>query len=244
MNSAAVYDARFQHPFTCLVAGPSGAGKSTFVKNLLLKQGKLINIVYDYVLIMLGTSCEENPVLCGLKKSLKKNEVEIFELKKMFDSNLKDFQEFFETLVFEKYKGKNGCIIFDDLMSELSQTSLLVDLFTKYSSHGKITVIHLTQNIFFKSSGKHSSDNTTIYRNTHVLVLFKNPLDNSVVSLVAKRISVSASMIKKIQDEFRYVVIHGNFNTPNELKITSDIFCDDPIPYKRVFQPIASSSKK
>ena len=70
-------------------------------------------------------------------------------------------------------KKKKGCVIFDDLMSELSECGLLLDLFSKYSSHYDLTTIHITQNIFFKAGGKHGSDHVTIYRNTHVLVLFK-----------------------------------------------------------------------
>ncbi len=132
-------------------------------------------------------------------------------------------------------------------MSELAECSILVDLFTKYSSHSSITVIHITQNLFFKGKGKHFSDNTTIYRNTHLLVLFKNPLDNSVFLHVAYRISPSNSkklveMFNHVVDKFRYIVIHGDFNTPNELKYTSDIFSDDPLPFKCIFQPILSSS--
>ena len=75
---------------------------------------------------------------------------------------------------------------FDDLMSELSECRLLVDLFTKFSSHYSLTIIHITQNVFFKSVGKHGTDNVTIFRNTQVLVLFWTPMDMSMLMMIAK----------------------------------------------------------
>ena len=86
-------------------------------------------------------------------------------------------------------RGKKGCVIFDDLMSELSECGLLVDLFTKFSSHYSLTIIHITQNVFFKSAGKHGTDNVTIFRNTQVLVLFQTPMDMSMLMMIAKQIS-------------------------------------------------------
>ena len=71
-------------------------------------------------------------------------------------------------------------------MSELSECGLLVDLFTKFSSHYSLTIIHITQNVFFKSVGKHGTDNVTIFRNTQVLVLFQTPMDMSVLMMIAK----------------------------------------------------------
>ena len=84
---------------------------------------------------------------------------------------------------------KKGCVIFDDLMSKLSECGLLFDLFSKYSSHYDLTTIHIMQNILFKAGGKHGSDHVTIYQNMHVLVLFKNPLDNTVIHTIAQCIS-------------------------------------------------------
>ena len=37
-------DARWKHPFTCVVARPSGSRKSTFIRHLMLSQEKIIMI--------------------------------------------------------------------------------------------------------------------------------------------------------------------------------------------------------
>jgi len=76
----------------------------------------------------------------------------------------------------EKMKGMKGCVVVDDLMNELERCDMLKDLFTKYSSHANITTIHITKNVFYKVSWKHASDNVTIYRITHVLVVFDTPM--------------------------------------------------------------------
>ena len=47
-------------------------------------------------------------------------------------------------------------------------------------------MIHITQNVFFKSVGKHGTDNVTIFRNTQVLVLFQTLKDTSVLMTITK----------------------------------------------------------
>ena len=75
-----------------------------------------------------------------------------------------NFSSEFEHFVKNKAnRKKKGCVIFNNLMSELSECDLLLDLFSKYSSHYDLTTIHITQNAFFKVGGKHSSDHVTIY---------------------------------------------------------------------------------
>ena len=54
------FDARWQHPFTCIVAGPSGSGKSTFVRRLMLVQEKIIDVRFDYVYVFIGTDVAQN----------------------------------------------------------------------------------------------------------------------------------------------------------------------------------------
>ena len=78
-----VYDARLKHPFTCVVAGPSGSRKSTFVRNLLLKQARLIDTTFDYVIIFLGTDTTENDTLATLGRVLPQR-VYLVEVKNVY----------------------------------------------------------------------------------------------------------------------------------------------------------------
>ena len=87
--------------------------------------------------------------------------MEIIELKKLCETTelmKKNFSSEFKNFVKENRKQqtgkKKGCVIFDDLMSELSECGLLLDLFSKFSSHYDLTTIHITQNVFFQGGGK------------------------------------------------------------------------------------------
>lgn len=240
-----VYDAQIHHPFTCIVTGPSGCGKSTFVRDLMRKQNDVIDTEFDYVTIVLGTDASVNPILFSLKGHLN-CPVRVVELNKKYPTQ-KDLKEKFSSdlkdhLEVNSEDGENkGCVIFDDVMSELSECGLLVDLFTKFSSHYGISVIYITQNLFFKSGGKRSGDNVTLYRNTHVLVVFKNPMDNIVLKTLAHRLQPPSSppllpMLAHILEHHRYLVVYGKLDRPPELRFTTDIFSTDPVPHQTVYQ--------
>ena len=157
-NEETVVDAQMHHSFRCLVAGPSQSGKSTFVYNLLLWQNDIIDICFDYVMIVLRTEANKNEILSSLKDKLRPGVMEIIELKKLYESTelmKKNFSSEFEHFVKNKAnRKKKGCVIFDDLMSELSECGLLLDLFSKYSPHYDLTTIHIMQNVFFQGGGK------------------------------------------------------------------------------------------
>lgn len=236
-----IYDARFHHNFTCLVTGPSGCGKSTFVKKLLSRQGELTDVIFDYILIVLGTEAKVNHVLTSLQGTLPPGTVEILEIIEQYPSKEEMKKTF--PLYLKKYiksqheKGRKGCLVFDDLMSELSECGILVDLFTKYSAHYSISTIHITQNLFSKGR---AGENVTIYRNTHILVLFHNPMDSTVVSTVSRRLSPShfsdlCAMLTHILTHHRYVVICANPNRPEELRYMTDIFNASPVRHQIVF---------
>ena len=79
------------------------------------------------------------------------------DLQKKFPQDLKNM------LKPRSDKGMKGCLIFDDLMEELSHCGVLLKLFTKYSTHYDVSIINITQNLFHQGTGKHCSDHTTVY---------------------------------------------------------------------------------
>ena len=68
------------------------------------------------------------------------------ELQKRFPLDLKDM------LKERSDKKLKGCIIFDDLMEELSECGVM--LFTKFSTHYGVSIINITQNLFHQGTGK------------------------------------------------------------------------------------------
>ena len=238
-----IFNASFLHPFTCIVAGPSGSGKTTFVKELLLNKTGLIDIGdFTHVTIYIGTRLEDNSILQELQKALP-DIVSVVECGQLYDGDPKEFDlKFASDFVFAaKKQGPKGCVVFDDMMQELSRANLLTDLFSKHSSHLNLSVIHITQNLFFR--GKQPQEHRTLYTNTHHLVLFKFPLDNSVFGIIAKRLSTSGSknyratvnLMEEVAEEFRYIVVNGGFSRSKLLRFTSDIFSSYPFIYQRQF---------
>ena len=231
-----IVDGRFQHPLTAIIAGPSGVGKTTFVSQLIENSDKLFNVEFEYVDIYIGTMLEDNAIFQNLQKKVKN--VRIIETQKQYPSPTvfeSQFKKHFESIYKQK---KRGCIIFDDMMTELSKCGLISDMFSKYSSHFDLTIIHITQNLFYK--GKDPNEHVTLYRNTHMLVLFKNPLDSTILSTVARRLA-SGNKYKKllhlfhtVLDKERYIIIYGGFKRNPQLQFTSDIFHFNP-SYQKVY---------
>lgn len=245
----------FHHPFTMIVSGPSGTGKSTFVSDLLKRRADFIDESYDYIYFLIGTSSKENKLFDDLSKELKEtgvSEVQTWELNRLFDSKKKLKEEFPSTLISiltENYDlGKKGCIILDDLMQELSENDFLMSAFTRLSSHYSLSVIYITQNLFFKGSG--ASHNVTIYRNCKHLVLFESRNDKTLLGFVGQKIGNGKKMRRFLEDvlkKYRFVIIHFDLQRDLRCQFVTDIFKKEAlfkpvlpllqVPYQTVLNP-------
>ena len=75
------------------------------------------------------------------------------------------------------FDGKKRTLsVMDDLM--ISTDDRVVDIFSKISHHRNLSVVYLTQNLFFKN--KHTR---TWSLNSHYIVLFKNARDANKVAI-------------------------------------------------------------
>ena len=201
----------------------------------MLSQEKIINAQFDYIYIFMGTHASENKILSRLLTDISPSttDVKMIEIMNIFPTKKGMILEFpsqlKQMLISQNRKGRKGCVIFDDFMKELGEMGILLDLFMKMSSHYNTSVIHITQNLFHKGSGKHSSDHVGMYRNSHITVLFNNPLDNNLLWTVAGRLVRKGSgtlsrMLEEIAEKHRYVVIHGGMDWPKKLCFTTDLF--------------------
>ena len=239
MDETTILDGHLPSPVCAIVVGPSNCGKSTFVKNIILHQADLFRRPFDYMYIILGTSAQDNEILTSLTSAENlPHGVKVIEASKFLppdDPNvsLKDtkFQSYIKSLITaHKKQGQHGCLVFDDLMSELSDCDMLTQLFSKISSHQDVSVFFITQNLFHKGGGKRATDHVTVFRNTKMLVVFNPGMDSSVFSLVAQRIAnkgriaAVSSMLEEKAREYRYVVILGDLNTPQVLRFRSNLF--------------------
>ena len=68
----------------------------------------------------------------------------------------------------------------DDLMTNTDDR--VVDIFTKISHHRNLSVVYLTQNLFYKNK-----QTRTLSLNSHYIVLFKNAGDATQVANLARQ---------------------------------------------------------
>ena len=117
-------DSRLAHPFTCIVSGPTGSGKSVFTLKLIEHAREIISPSPERIIF-----CYE-------------------EYQKIFHSYPGvDFHDGLPDL--SSFDGKKRTLlVMDDLMT--STDDRVVDIFTKISHHRKLSVVYLTQNLFYK----------------------------------------------------------------------------------------------
>ena len=114
----------------------------------------------------------------------------------------------------------------DDLMSETDDK--VTKIFTKISHHRSVSVLFLTKNLFFQ--GK---QNRTISRNTHYMVLFKNPRDASQVAVLGKQICPNKSkiLVEAFRDAtsipYGYLLIDIRADLDEQFRLRTGIFPGD-----------------
>ena len=121
-----------------------------------------------------------------------------------------------------EFDGKHRTLlILDDLMTEAG--SEVSNIFTKISHHRNISVIFLTQNLFFKSQ-------RTMNLNTQYLVLFKNPRDALQVATLGRQMYPGNSKFlveafkMATEKPFGYLLIDLRADTLEKYRLRSNIF--------------------
>ena len=182
-----VFDARLKHPFSLIIAGSSQSGKTTWLVNLLLHADQLIDSTLEYIVVFIGT--EHSPFL---------------RLKSVFGDKLSCVGGLPES--FDPYidRNKRGLFIIDDLMRVATVDKNIGELFTKRGHHENISICLVLQNLF--ASGK---ERLTCQRSSHYIVLFRNPLDQSVTHIMAQRLEPARK--KKMTDMLTYILLHHRY---------------------------------
>lgn len=199
-------DVRLHHPFSAMACGPSWAGKTHFVFRFINNIESLMHPVPEKIIYCYGEY-----------QDLFNNYPQI-----EFVQGLPDISA---------YDGKEHVlIIVDDLMSESG--SSIEHLFTKGCHHRNISLIFLTQNIFYKS--KHSR---TMSLNTQYLIIFKNARDKLQIATLARQMYPGNAnfLIQAFTDAtakpYSYLLIDLRNQTPDNIRVRTNIFPDDAFQY-------------
>jgi len=191
------------------VAGPPRSGKTYWGKRLLENRERLIDKQIDQIIWFYG---EENNFINHLR-------TEPYGIKTTLVHGLpSSFDEYLNPQ-------EHRIIIIDDLMSSAGDSSAVKDLFCNKVQHSNISVILLLQNIFY-----HGKERTTLVRCTNYLVIFKNPMDNSVpFFLSSKLMPTNRSLFYNIfnhatSSPHGYLFCDGSQTTPDEARFRTDLF--------------------
>jgi hypothetical protein len=196
----------FYHSFNCVVAGPSQCGKTEFTFKLIRNAQSMIFPPPQRIVYCYG---EWQDIFCDYPNV--------------------DFQEGVPD--FSQFDGKKRTlVILDDLLSATDKNC--EDLFTKGSHHRNLSIIYLTQNLFYKSK-----QNRTMSLNAHYLVLFKNPRDSTQIATLSRQIYPGKSkfLIESFQDATRkpygYLVVDLKTDTEEAYRVRTCIFPEDEWHY-------------
>ena len=203
----------FIHPFALQVVGPSGAGKTVFVKNLLQNNKRMCSVDFDRILFYYGEW-----------QDAYQNDFVVPDKKIEFHEGLPNPADY----SYDNDKKKLICI--DDLYRE-SSTSVL-DLFTKGSHHKNISIIFITQNLFYKGSITRD-----ISLNTNYIVIFKNPRDRAQFRYLARQVFPEDP--KFLQEAYMdatsvphgYLLLDLKQATEDEFRFRTKIFPEDDPQY-------------
>lgn len=127
--------------------------------------------------------------------------------------------------------GSFKIVVLDDLMSEISNSEEMMNLFTRYCHHLHISAIFISQNLFVQ--GKYSR---TISLNTHILVLFENKRDFAQISFLARQLfpgqsSFFMEVFEQATDfPFGYLVVDCSPQSHKKIKLRTHIFPSDNKP--------------
>jgi hypothetical protein len=202
---------------TCV--GATSSGKTTFIKNLLTNIDQIVLHEPKQILYCYGT----------WQDIYQEMEVDIQNIR--FHQGLPD-----KTTIEQFSTNSPSLIVLDDLMEEVTNSKDMQKMFTQYSHHMNISVIFISQNLYF--GGKYGK---TINLNCHYIILFKNP-NLTQVRILGQQIFPGSNKIlmdayrDAIAERYGYLCIDLHPNADADLMMRSHILpSEDMVIYKPKF---------
>jgi hypothetical protein len=204
-------DLSLKSPSIITLVGATSSGKTTFVYKLLSELD-----LFDHLpeKILYCYSCYQ-------------------PLYNKIDENVQNVS-FYDGLPTEEDIRKFGSdsghkiIILDDLMSKVTSSPVILDLFCQYSHHLNISVIFLTQNIFH--GGKCSR---SLNLNSHYYVLFKNKRDVNQIKTLGRQLFpkrgdiLLEAYLDATEEPFGYLLLDLHPRSDEKFMLRSKLFKED-----------------
>lgn len=211
----------FKHPFTARVVGPTQAGKTHFVMNLLENAARYIRPAPTKIYWAYGEKNQKQ--MFAIQKAAQPLAVHFLE-------GVPDIEEF--------DANERNLLIMDDLMTSVSNSTTVANIFTKHSHHRNMSVILIMQNLFHQ--GRSMRD---ISLNSKYTILFKNPRDKAQIQILGRQIFPSQSHF--LTDAYEqatakphgYLILDFDQYTPESQRVKTGIF---PPEIPLIFVPKSS----
>lgn len=199
-------DVLFKHPFNMVISGGSYGGKTQFTWRLIKNIHLMIDTKYKKILYCYGIF-----------------DPRLFEMKSEND-NFIEFHEGVPTIEYLRSQDTPMLLVLDDLMKESARSGFLDAFFTKGSHHLDISVILITQDIFFK-------DMKTARNNAHYIVLMRNPSGERQIRDLAtqlfpgrKRSYFMEAKESALRENWSYLFIDMHPASRDDLRLRTNIF--------------------
>ena len=193
------FDQRFKHPFTCMITGPTQSGKTEFVKRFVQS---IDHMMTQKPSVIYWCYTEWQPTYENIPAK--------------FISPAQLNPSIFKT-------PEPKLIILDDMMKEVGKDASFTDLFTKGSHHWNMSVIHITQDLFYDRR-------RTNRINCQYLVLMKNPGDKLTPITLARQLGNSTKFMKAYNaataKPHGYLLVDMEQTTPDMYRLRTNIFPD------------------
>jgi len=202
------FDYHLKAPFCLSVNGPSQSGKSSLTLKILKRSNEIIKPSIDKI-IYCYTEYQKD-LFGKMKASIPS--ISFHEGLPQDYNNFGDGQKL---------------IVLDDLMSEASKSNDVTNAFTRSSHHQNVSIIFLTQNLFFK-------DTRTMSLNCKYIIIMKNPRDTTAIQHLGRQMNggrkniVMENAYKDIMKKpYGYLLIDYDQMQDDCLRIRDSIFPQD-----------------
>ena len=187
-----------------LLAGMSGSGKTTWLTKLITNKDIMFDIPPKKILYFYG-------VWQSLFNTLEKQ----YGIE--FHHGLpKDIEDI----------GEHQLVILDDLQDEVVSCKETEKLFTQGSHHKNLSVIYLTQNLYYQ--GKCAR---TISLNSQYIILFQNLRDVNKITVLGKQLGNSKFLklayLDAVEQPYSYLLIDLSPHSNPKYRFRTNIFPED-----------------
>lgn len=174
----------FKLPNLLVISGTSQAGKSVLTSKIVRSNKEIIKPA-PQVIIWVYSIWQED-----LFKQLKEWVPGI-----ILCNGLEEFQKI------ELSSNVNHLVVLDDCMTGISDSSEMLNLFTRKIHHYKIFLIYLTQSLYVRSKY-----NTTIQRQAGYIILFLNRRNNYEANQLGRELNLTSEDIRYLyRDASKYL---------------------------------------